>query len=85
MGGESSTVLNVSLAKRRRQELGLKMWQVAEMCGVGVGVISRWEAGKREPRNSDSLKRWALALQLDAADLVGDPEPEEASPAEVAS
>lgn len=69
-------MLNVTLAKRRRKELSLTMAQVGEACGVGIDVISRWEAGLREPRNSDSLRAWARALQLDPGDLLTESEPE---------
>jgi transcriptional regulator with XRE-family HTH domain len=69
---ESEKVLNVTRARQRRKELGLTMAQVADLCGVGTGVVSRWEAGKREPRNSDSLRAWARALQLEPAELVNE-------------
>ena len=69
-------MLNVTLARRRRKELGLTMAQVASLCGVGVDVISRWEGGQREPRNLESLRRYAAALQVDIGDLAGTPEPE---------
>lgn len=76
-------MLNVTLAKRRRQELGLTMAQVGQLCGVGTDVISRWEAGLREPRNLDSLRRYARALQIEPGELVTDPEVEvEPEPAE---
>lgn len=69
-------MLNHTLARRRRKELGLTMAQVANLCGVGVDVISRWESGQREPRNTVSLRRYATALQVDPGDLVAEPEPE---------
>jgi transcriptional regulator with XRE-family HTH domain len=78
LGRESSSVLNVTLARRRRKELGLTMSQVGQLCGVGTDVISRWEAGLREPKNVDSLRAWARALKIDPADLLADPEPEPA-------
>jgi transcriptional regulator with XRE-family HTH domain len=76
---ESPDVLNLTLIKRRRLELGLTMAQVGQLCGVGTDVVSRWEAGLREPRNSDSLQRWARALQLEAGDLYIEDEPAEAT------
>ena len=72
-------MLNVTLARRRRKELGLTMAQVAALCGVGKDVISRWEGGSREPRNTDSLRRYARALQVEPGELVAEPEPEEAT------
>lgn len=69
-------MLNVTLAKRRRLELGLTMAQVAALCGVGTDVISRWEGGQREPRNLESLRRYARALQVEVGELVDESEPE---------
>jgi transcriptional regulator with XRE-family HTH domain len=70
-------VLNHTLAKRRRHELGLTMAQVGQLCGVGKDIVSRWEAGLREPRTLDSLRRYARALQLEVGDLASEPEPAE--------
>jgi transcriptional regulator with XRE-family HTH domain len=67
-------VLNVTLAKRRRKELGLTMAQVGKLVGVGTDVISRWESGEREPRNLESLRRYAHALQVDLNELGAEPE-----------
>lgn len=78
-------MLNVTLAKRRRQELGLTMAQVGQLCGVGTDVISRWESGQREPRNLESLRLYARALQLDLNELGAAPEVEPAPAEEVGS
>ena len=78
-------MLNVTLAKRRRKELGLTMAQVGQLCGVGTDVISRWESGEREPRNLDSLRRYARALQVDLNELGAAPDPEVEPAGEVAS
>jgi transcriptional regulator with XRE-family HTH domain len=67
-------VLNTTLAKRRRKELGLTMAQVGQLVGVGVDIISRWESGQREPRNLESLRRYATALQVEVGDLAGEPD-----------
>jgi transcriptional regulator with XRE-family HTH domain len=72
-------VLNVTLAKRRRAELGLTLKQVGDLCGVGKEVIQRWETGTREPRNAESLRRYAAALQVEPGALVAAPEPEVAA------
>jgi transcriptional regulator with XRE-family HTH domain len=69
-------VLNTTLAKRRRVELGLTLRQVGELCGVGKEVVQRWETGSREPRNAESLRRYAAALQVEPGELVAEPEPE---------
>ena len=67
-------MLNHPLAKRRRKELGKTLRQVGLECGVGEDVISRWERGEREPRNSESLRRYAAALQVEPGELVAEPE-----------
>jgi len=68
--------MNITLAKRRRRELGLTFAQVGELVGVGRDVVQRWEAGSREPRNAESLRRYAAALQCEPGELVAEPEPE---------
>jgi transcriptional regulator with XRE-family HTH domain len=73
-------MLNVTLAKRRRQELGLTLAQVGELCGVGRDVIQRWETGQREPRNAQSLRIYARALQVEPGELVAEPEEVATSP-----
>jgi transcriptional regulator with XRE-family HTH domain len=69
-------VLNTTLARRRRKELGLTMTQVAELCEVSVAAISRLEGGQRDP-SIGLLRRYARALQVDPGELVTEPEPEE--------
>jgi len=69
-------VLNVTLARRRRKELGLTQGQVAQLVGVTLDTICRWEAGNREPRSTVSLRRYAAALQVEPGELVAEPEPE---------
>jgi 5-methylcytosine-specific restriction enzyme A len=71
--------LNHTLAKRRRLELGLTMAQVGQLCGVGIDVVSRWEAGLREPRNLESLRRYARALQVEVGALASEPDSEVAA------
>lgn len=66
-------MLNVALARKRREELGLTQEQLAEQLGIWQGSFSKWESGQREPR-SDQLKAWARALQIDVADLLSEPE-----------
>jgi transcriptional regulator with XRE-family HTH domain len=76
---EPDQMLNITLAKRRRTELGLTLAQVGELVGVGRDVIHNWESGKREPRNTESLRRYARALQVEAGELVAEPENEAVS------
>lgn len=69
-------MLNVTLARRRRKELGLTLAEVGALVGVDSDTVQRWETGTREPRNTVSLRRYAEALQVDPGDLVAEPEPE---------
>jgi len=69
-------VLNLPLARRRRKELGLTLAEVGQLVGVGRDVIQRWETGSREPRNLESLRRYARALQVEIGELAAAPEPE---------
>lgn len=66
-------MLNVTLARRRREELGLTQSQLAERLGIWQGSLANWELGKREPRSTE-LRAWARALQLDPGDLLSEPE-----------
>jgi len=70
-------VLNLPLARRRRKELGLTLAEVGQLVGVGRDVIQRWETGSREPRNLESLRRYARALQVEIGELAAAPEPEQ--------
>ncbi len=69
-------MLNLPLARRRRKELGLTLAEVGQLVGVGRDVIQRWETGSREPRNLESLRRYARALQVEIGELAAAPEPE---------
>ncbi len=70
-------MLNLPLARRRRKELGLTLAEVGQLVGVGRDVIQRWETGSREPRNLESLRRYARALQVEIGELAAAPEPEQ--------
>jgi transcriptional regulator with XRE-family HTH domain len=77
-------MLNITLAKRRRRELGLTLrevgvlvgQEVGEPGGIGRDVIQRWEAGEREPRNTEWLRAYAKALQVSREELTAAPESE---------
>ena len=69
-------MLNTTLAKRRRAELGLTLAQVGDLVGVSRQVIHKWEIGAVEPRNAASLRRYAAALQVEVGLLVAEPEAE---------
>jgi transcriptional regulator with XRE-family HTH domain len=57
------------ILRKRRLELGLKMEQAAEQCGVDVGTISRMEAGKLPKASFDTWIKVCDALGLDLNDL----------------
>lgn len=72
-------MLNTTLARQRRADLGLTLAQVGDQVGVTRQVVQRWEAGNAEPRSLDTLRRYAKALGVELDDLVADPEPEAAA------
>lgn len=57
------------ILRNRRNELGLKMEQAAELCGVRVSTISRMEAGKMPNASFDTWVKVSDALGLDLKDL----------------
>ena len=61
-------MLNVELAKRRREELGLTLKDVALRMGVDASDLSRWENGVRTPR-AHRIAAWADALGLEPGDF----------------
>lgn len=78
-------MLDLDLARRRREELGLSQRDLARRLGIWQGSLANWELGKRRPDN-EQLIAWAKELgvrpvQLDpaleqlAADLLREPEP----------
>lgn len=66
-------MLNVTLARRRRQELGLTQAQLAERLGIWQGSLANWELGKREPRSTE-LRAWAWELGITVDELLREPE-----------
>lgn len=66
-------MLNVALARKTREQLGLTQEQLAERLGVDQGTIAHWELGTRQPRLA-SLQAWADALGLPVSDLILKPQ-----------
>jgi len=66
--------LNTTLARQRREELGLSLHQAARLVGVTHVALLRWEAGQTEPRSLDSLQKWAQVLGVEAGDLISKPD-----------
>jgi transcriptional regulator with XRE-family HTH domain len=42
-------------ARRRRQDAGFTLREIAEETGVGTDTIWRWETGRRRPNGSAAL------------------------------
>ena len=59
-----------------RKMRGLTQGKLAEIVGVHVNTILRWEYGKREPKASE-LQRIAEALNVTEADLLNSPSTQE--------
>ncbi len=56
-----------------RTKRGLNQSELAELLGVTKTTISRWEKGKRAPRNAD-IWRIAIKTGLAPSDLLRSPE-----------
>lgn len=54
------------MIRRRRKELELNLSDVAEKMGWSIPYVSELERGIKQPPPAESLKRLALALQLNA-------------------
>jgi DNA-binding XRE family transcriptional regulator len=72
-------MLNTTLVKQRRAELGLTLEQVGARVGVPRQTIQAWESGARRPANLPTLRAYARALGLSVADLVADDPEQEAA------
>ncbi len=70
--------LNLALARRKRRWLDLTQAEVARRIGVHEVTLSKWERGEQEPKVTDAAA-WAKALDLELADLLAEPTPEEAT------
>lgn len=60
-----------NVIKRRREELGLTMKEVAGKVGVSEGTISRWESGDIQNMKRDKIAALANALHLSPAVIMG--------------
>ena len=56
--------------KQLRERIGYSQRDLAEICGVGVGSISMWESGSRNPKQ-EALENLARALKCDVYYLTG--------------
>lgn len=48
----------------RRKELGLSLDQIAQACGVGKSIVSKWERGDVKNIRRDNLAALADVLQI---------------------
>lgn len=63
--------------KARRLELGLTLEEVAARVGVNDSTISRWERGDIANMKRDKILKYAEALDISPAVIMGwEPEPE---------
>lgn len=58
-------MLNLTLARQRRKELGFSLAELGSLLGIDASTLYRWEAGEREPRTVEMLVKWAEILGLD--------------------
>ena len=59
------------IIKKRRQELNLKLDQIALYVGVSKATVSRWESGEIVNMRRDRIAKLADILQLSPATLIG--------------
>lgn len=57
--------------KKRRLDLGLTLEQVADHCGVNSSTVARWESGEIENMRRDKIEKYAQALQVSPAVIMG--------------
>lgn len=63
---------NVNLIiKKRREELGLTLEDVAQIVGVNNSTVSRWESGDIDNMKRDKIAKLADALNISPAVIMG--------------
>lgn len=64
--------------RKRRQELGLTMLEVAQAIGVSEAAVSRYERGSIKNMRRDRIAKYAQVLQVDPTEFLGlgDPAPQ---------
>ena len=60
-----------SVLKRRRKELGLTLYQIADAMGVAEATVQRWESGNIKTIRHDKIGKLADLLQVSPAMLMG--------------
>lgn len=64
------------IIKKRRQELGLTIADVADACGVSEATVSRWENGRIANMKRSRIADLAKALQISPSVIIGTEEAE---------
>jgi transcriptional regulator with XRE-family HTH domain len=62
--------LHVERLQRLREENGWSQRELSRRCGIGITMISKYEAGQAEPTTS-SLRKMAEVLDVSADFLIG--------------
>lgn len=57
--------------KKRREELGLTLNEVASQVGVNNSTVSRWESGDINNMKRDKIVKYAAALKISPAIIMG--------------
>lgn len=57
-----------TMIKLRRQELGLKQEQLADLVGVHVSSVTNWENGKHFPGRHQGKLEAVLGIRLDGSE-----------------
>lgn len=70
--------MNISeIIKKRREELGLSLEQVANYVGVNSSTVSRWETGDINNMRRDKIAKLSDCLKVSPAVIMGWKEQEE--------
>ena len=70
--------MNISeIIKKRREELGLSLEQVANSVGVNISTVSRWETGNIDNMKRDKIAKLSDCLKVSPAVIMGWKEEEE--------
>ena len=57
--------------KQRREELGLKLQDVADYVGVSAGTVSRWENGNISNMKRDKIAKLSEILKMNPSVITG--------------
>lgn len=72
--------------RERRKALGLTLKEVAELCNVSEGTVSRWEKGEIQNMRRDKIEKLAYALKVNPSQILeidNETSPSEVPPVEM--